>query len=240
MKKIYAFYTACLVVLFSFSLTGQNLLINPSFESGILAPWTPGNNNVVTIVADAQSGDFAANGNIEQIVKMEAGKNYTYSCYVKTSTPDINVWIGVKDLVGDALVKNFKFDWTDYGLATIDFEAPSSGDHRFWVWGQGDADYTSDNFVLLLEGTTTNLFDVDAGEQIIINTQNSGVMVQLGTYIQDAQISVHDMSGRIVYQADGIQGDNFINENTFATSGTYVVAVRAGAFNRSTKVVMVK
>ena len=240
MNKFYAFYTACLVVLFSMNLTGQNMLLNPSFESGILAPWTAGNNNIVEIVADAQSGDFAANGNIEQIVSMEAGKNYTYSCYVKTSTPDINVWIGVKDLVGDKLVKNFKFDWTDYQLATIDFEAPSSGEHRFWVWGQGDANYTSDNFVLLLEGTTTNLFDVDAGEQIIINTQNNGVMVQLGTYIQDAQISVHDMSGRVVYQADGIQGDNFIDESAFATSGAYVVAVRAGAFNRSTKVMMVR
>ena len=156
MKKIYyqlIFLTSfCLLAISGTTLYGQNLLGNPSFETGELAPWTAGNGNTVNIVEDAADGTFAAQGNIEQIIDLVAGQAYVWTAQVKCLADcDKNMWIGRKDLAPDGGVVNFNFkDFSEYGEAKVEFVAENSGPHRFWVWGQGDPQgYISDNHVLL-------------------------------------------------------------------------------------------
>ena len=156
MKKVYyqlTFLTIfCLLLISGTTLEGQNLLGNPSFETGELAPWTEGNGNTVNIIEDAADGTYAAQGNIEQIIDLVAGQAYVWTAQVKCIADcDKNVWIGRKDLAPGGGVVNFNFtDLNEYGEAKVEFVAENSGPHRFWVWGQGDAlGYVSDNHVLL-------------------------------------------------------------------------------------------
>ena len=243
MKKIYTkikFVLICAVVLSVTNLMGQNLLLNPSFESGILPPWTAGNDNTVNIVEDPQDGTYAANGNIEQIVSLVSGKEYTYTGYVKNHTPDMNVWAGVKDLVGDALVTNYKITSSDYEKATITFTAANTGDFRFWVWGVADTDYTSDNFVLLEKGTTVGISETELDESIEISATQNGVVVKIDSEINNGTISVFDLSGRKILSRTADQGTTVIENGEFTTSGIYVVTVQVDRAITSEKVMISK
>lgn len=242
MEKIYITIKLILVgalILSGTSITAQNLLKNPSFESGVLAPWVAGNNNTVNIVEDPQDGSYAANGNIEQIVSLEEGKEYTFTGYVRNHTPDLNVWAGIRDMVSEALVQNFLITSSDYEQATITFTAVATGDHRFWVWGGAGTDYTSDNF-LLLEAGTTNTTELELSEQIHISNTQNGIAVKIDNNVKNGIITVLDLSGKTIINRNVVEGMTFIDNSEFSVSGIYIVKVTAGKALKSQQVMISK
>lgn len=240
MNKIYKnsiLFLTCVCLFSAANLTAQNLLINPSFETGELVPWTAGNGNIVNIIEGGTDGMYAADGNIEQIVSLEAGKMYTWTTQVRCdSACDKNMWIGIKDLVGDALVTNFNFNsHTDFAEAKIEFEAPSTGNHRFWVWGVAETQYTSDQHLLLAEGTT-DITEVEAElNKIEITNNPEGVRVRIDESIDDASIEIYNLTGQMIYRGKA-SGDTLINNSEFSATGIYVVSVRTDIALKSEKV----
>lgn len=221
----------CLALLGAVNLNAQNLLGNGSFETGELAPWTAGNNNTVNIIEDAHDGMYAAQGNIEQLVQVEAGTEYTYTAMVKClgSCGTDPMWIGIKDVTGDMFVANFGFtDQTEYSLASITFTAGTTGTHRFWVFGQGAADYVADSLVLLAEGTTLVSNDDLEPESNKIQITNSleSVKITIDDSIREANVQVHDISGKLIYDNTIGNGTSYINNSEFKATGIYVVSVR--------------
>ena len=240
MKRTYTitmFLSICVCLLSTNSLDAQNMIQNPGFETGIAAPWVSGNDGSVTVVEEPYEGNYAAFGNVEQYIDLEAGVNYTYSCYVKTSTPDINVWIGIRDMVGAALVSNYQFSHTEYDLATIEFTAPSTGSHRFWVWGQGGSQYHSDNFLLLKEGTT-GIFDREVeSDKIKISSNNEGVVIDVEQPIQEARLTIHDLSGKEIYTQAISNGNTQVHKSEFSSgSGVFVVSVTTENTRNTSKI----
>ena len=215
------------------NLSGQNLLLNPSFESGVIAPWTASG----VISDDAQHGMYAANGNIEQIVALEAGKKYTWTAQVKClGGCDLNMWIGVRDLVDmNVPVTNYNFaTFSEYGEAKIEFTAASSGNHRFFVWGVNGTSYISDNHLLLLEGTTStkNI----ANSYIDINNQLDAVTVNFKQLANEAMINIFDLTGKPVYQVATTDATTRIDNTAFGAAGFYVVHVKTDKYQISKKV----
>ena len=232
-------FTLAVCLFCTASLTAQNLLINPSFETGEIVPWTFGNGDTtVMLLEDATQGMYGCRGNIEQLVQVTAGVTYTYSADVKCLAGcGENMWIGIKDVTGDAFVANSSFtDVVAYEERTITFTAGTTGTHRFWVFGQGDADYISDNFLLLAEGTT-DVTEVEAELNKIEITNNAeGVMVSIDESINDATIEIYNIAGQEIYRGQALNGTTLINKSEFSTTGIYVVSVRTDKALKSEKV----
>ena len=242
MKTVYTKFKVLFICAVSFSATnlmGQNLLLNPSFESGVLAPWTAGNNSTVNIIEDPINGVYAAEGNIEQIVNLEAGVEYTYEIYVKNATPDLNVWAGIRNIVDDNLVGNFKITNTEYELASITFTSQSAGQYRFWVYGVNDTQYVSDYAILLKAGTTTSTSEADfKAEKINISNSVDGILVNIDTEINSGTISLFDLSGRQVYSQKANQGETFIDTRSFSLTGMYMVTVQADRAIKTERIII--
>ena len=223
---------------------GDNLIINPSFETGTLDPWIAGNGNTVNLIDGAQEGDFAAQGNVEQIVNLEEGVSYVWTTQVKCLAGcDLNMWIGIRDLVGEALVTNFRFsDFSEFTEVKIEFTAVSTGEHRFWVWGVDGTDYVSDNHVLrrigVIEGETTSTYEIgeDTNKIEIIN-YNYGLMINVDQELDNAHIFAHDLAGRMVFNRP-VNGQLFIDKSNFNATGIYIISVRAGNAIKTQKVFM--
>lgn len=232
MSKIYntLCLVACLSIFLSFNLSAQNLLINPDFETGLMAPWIAGNGNTVTIEEDAQNGNWAAHGNIEQFVDLVEGVNYTWTGYAKClGNCDLNMWIGLKDQVntGNPAV-NFNFkEFSDYGLCTIEFTALSTGSHKFWVWGQGESDYISDNFILLAEGTS-GVYNLSGDHTLEITNQLDAVTLAIDAEFSEASVNIFDMTGKLVHSLTTSDVTTRFSQETFPVAGTYVFQVKIG------------
>ena len=242
MKRIYTkikFILICAVFFSATNLIGQNLLLNPSFESGVPAPWEIAD-DAFLVDEGAQHGTYALDGNIEQYIDLEANTEYTYTIYVKNLTPDIKVWSGIKNIVDDLPAVNYGIFSTDYELATITITSGSAGSYRFWVWGQGGSHYISDNAVLLKAGTTVGTTDAELEENIHISNSQDGIVVKIDSDINNASISVFDLSGRKVMSTVANQGTTIIENREFTTSGIYVVTVQADRAIKSDKVVIAK
>lgn len=232
MEKIYKlslFTLCCAFLCCTLPLNGQNLLENPDFESGELAPWV----GSPTLVEDAQNGSWAATGNLEQFVNLTGGVNYTLTVYAKNATPDLNVWVGITG--DDGLVKNHLFQNTDYEKQTVDFSPPTDGSYKIWVWGVNGTAYTSDNFVLLAEGTTS-VFDNEETAKIDIRNNVEGIMIDMDQSIRDAKVLVYDLSGQMIYQRALATGNTLIHTNEWALSGIYVVSVQTSRAVKTEKV----
>ncbi len=227
------------------NLSAQNLLGNPSFETGVLAPWVAGNMNVVTIEDDAQSGNFAARGNIEQFVDLEVGANYTYTAYAKCLFDcDVNKWIGIRDEARDFPATNFNFStFNEYGLCTVQFTAQGTGatnSYKIWVFGQGEDDsYITDNTLLLKEGTTS-VYDEEEAKKIQIHNFQGGVKVSIEDFANDARIDIHDLSGQLMYRKMAANGDVVLSNSEFRASGMYVVSVHTSKTRKVGKVMITK
>ncbi len=240
MKKIYNLVTVLFTLgclMFASSMMGQNLLGNPGFETGELAPWFGDNNNIVNIVTDAAVGEYAAEGNAAQNVDLEEGVEYELRCKAKIISvgADEKVWIGVRGPT--ALVKNsqiFEMDWEDM---SIDFAAPETGTHKIWIWGQGTSSYASDGWTLVVKGTSS-VNDQEAKDKIKIINGAGGVSINTTNVLSDVKIMVHDFAGRQVYQATTSQSNTLIERAVFPTSGMYVVSVMTDKIHRVEKVAM--
>ena len=222
---------------------GDNLIINPSFETGVLDPWIAGNGNTVNLIDGAQEGNLAAQGNVEQIVNLEEGVSYVWTTQVKCLAGcDMNMWVGIRDLVGEALVTNFRFsDFSEYTEVKIEFTAVSTGEHRFWVWGVDGTDYVSDNHVLrrigVIEGETTSTYEigVEADKIKILNNQEGLMVSLLDPAIKNAHVYVHDFAARRVYES-ALNGQMLVSKSHFKATGLYIISVRAGNGMKTQKV----
>ena len=240
MKKVYTKFKVLLICAVAFSATnlmGQNLLINPSFESGVVAPWEVAD-DAFLVDTDAQHGTYALDGNIEQYIDLEANTEYTYTIYVKNLTPDLNVWAGIKNIVDGLPAVNYKITSSDYELATITMTSQSAGSYRFWVWGVGGTHYISDNALLLKEGTTsTSEADLKA-EKINISNSADGILVDIDTEINSGTISLFDLSGRQIHSQKANQGETFIDTRSFNITGMYLVTVQADRAIKTERIVI--
>ncbi|MDQ1097483.1 MULTISPECIES: carbohydrate binding domain-containing protein [Chryseobacterium] len=91
MKKIFTLLSIAGSLLFT---NAQNLVQNPGFETGTLAPWAAGWNTsytAPTVVSDAHTGTYGANYNATattgffQNINVTAGVQYTLSFWFKVS-----------------------------------------------------------------------------------------------------------------------------------------------------------
>ncbi|KAA3639160.1 MAG: T9SS C-terminal target domain-containing protein [Bacteroidetes bacterium] len=233
-KKVFAFIM-WMTIFGGMSLMGQNLLQNPGFETGELAPWFGDNNNIVTIVTEAHSGEYAAVGNAAQNVDLTAGVQYTVTCNAKiiSATSEQRVWIGLRDSEG--LVINAEIFESDWEEMTMTFTPDETGSHKFWIWGQGDSSYASDNWVLLAEGTT-DVNDNAAENNIKIAGTADGIAINMLNVNSDANILIHDLSGKQIYSATTTDLDTIIDRSVLSVSGIYVVTVITDELHRVEKV----
>ena len=224
------------------NLIVNNLLKNPDFESGELNPWIAGNGNTVNIIAESQNGNYAAQGNIEQLVDLEAGADYIFTGYAKNLTPDLNVWVGIRDMVRGELVKNYRILSSDYESFRIEFTSQSDGSHRFWAWGVGGSDYVSDNFVLVKVGEEfiTNISEAEIEKKVKITPIQRGVMVNLDPSIRESTIFIHSLSGQLLYRNRVSSGDTFINNAGFPLTGLYLISVQTNQFIKTEKIFISK
>ena len=227
-------FTICLSILSSFSLHSQNLLSNPGFESGELAPWFGDNNNVVTIDTAAAEGQYAAIGNAAQNVDLEEGVQYELRCMAKiiSFTGDEKVWIGVRGPT--ALVQNARIFELDWENMAIDFTAPETGTYKIWIWGQGSSSYASDGWTLVVKGTSS-VNTQEARDKIKISNTLNGVSIDMFNISDKAEILIHDFSGRMIQRASTYQS-HFIDKSVFPTAGIYLVSVKTGKLHRVEKV----
>lgn len=231
------FTTLCLLA--SINMNGQNLLSNPGFESGELAPWFGDNDNTVTIGTDAAEGEYAAVGNAAQNVDLEMGVEYELRCKAKiiTVTGDEKIWIGVRG--PSALVQNSRVFETEWEDMSIDFAAPETGAHKIWIWGQGASSYASDGWTLVVKGTS-GINDQEAKDKIKITNRANGVSVDMMDVFSDAQIIVHDLAGRQLYRTTTPDNNTLIEKTAFPTAGIYVVSVMTEKLHRVEKVAVLK
>lgn len=240
MKKLYIHLIAfflCLSTLCSFSLKGQNLLGNAGFETGELTPWFGDNGNTVTLDTAAAEGEFAAIGNAAQNVDLEEGVQYELRCKAKiiSLSGEEKVWIGVRGptvLVQNARI--FAMDWEDMA---IDFTAPENGTYKIWIWGQGSSSYASDSWTLVVKGTSS-VNSQEAQDKIKITNTHEGVSINMTNLLSEANILVHDFSGRLVYRSNTTK-TNLIERDVFPASGIYVVSVITNKLHRVEKVAIV-
>ena len=217
---------------------GQNLLGNPGFESGELAPWFGDNDNIVNITTNAADGSYAAVGNAAQNVDLVEGEKYQLRCKAKivSAGSEERVWIGVRGPT--ALVQNSEIFSTDWEDMAIDFTAPETGTHKIWIWGQGQSSYASDAWVLLVEGTSS-VNNQEAKDKIKIINGMDEIAINMTAISGDAKIMIHDVAGKQMYLNTTSQHNILINKAILPTSGIYVVTVLTDKLHRVEKVMVI-
>lgn len=248
MKKLYTLATALCLGAFLFtssSLMAQNLLVNPDFETGMAAPWVvQGTSPIVIDSVTVHAGTYAAHGNVEQYVDLEAGKKYHLVCWAYTTTPNISTWVGVRDIDGAALIgRSEALDSAGYQYIYLELDAVTTGSHRFWCWGQTGSDYYSDSWMLWEDGTspTTSTTTIDKDDKIkIYNDPTVGVSINFEDSYLDATINVMDMAGKVVYSRMATDAQTVISNDEFDAAGIYVIQVKTDKIRATRKVVIVK
>ncbi|MEO1449904.1 MAG: hypothetical protein AAFV07_10270, partial [Bacteroidota bacterium] len=222
------------------SLSGQNLLQNASFETGMLAPWFGDNDSDVTIVADSVDGAYSAIGNAAQNVDLMAGVNYELRCKAKilASPNSERVWIGVAG--ADGLVQNSEIFSSDYEDMAIDFTVPETGSYKVWIWGQGESSYQSDAWTLVVEGTspTTSVNDELAKANIKIHNTLEGIAIKLTNNLREANIMVRNIAGQEILKMTTAQSQVFLDNNRFPAAGVFVISVQTGDLHRVEQVMI--
>ena len=227
MKKLYTL-TLSVLVFVATTVTGQNMLTNSGFETGMGAPWVTGGTNPISIDSvTVYEGTYASIGNVEQYIDLVADTNYVLQCWAYNTTPNISTWVGIRDVTpGGALVQNFALDSAGYQYVKIEFTAPSTGSHRFWCWGQANSVYHTDSWVLLKEGTTlTNTNRIDHTDKIQILNQPNQVTVNIEDLTDNAIINVYSINGQLVHTTTTTSNRTIIENSAFGASGSYFVQV---------------
>lgn len=249
MKKLYTLVTALCLGAFLFmssNLTAQNLLVNPGFETGLAAPWVVQGTTPISIDSvTVHSGTYAAHGNVEQYIDLVAGKKYHLVCWAYTTTPNINTWVGVKDLSpgGPLVGRSDALDSAGYQYIYLELDVINSASHRFWCWGQDGSDYYSDSWVLWEDGTDpmTSTTTIDKDDKIkIYNDPTVGVSINFEDTYLDATINVMDMTGKVIYSRNATDAQTVISNDEFDATGIYVIQVKTDKVRATRKVVIVK
>lgn len=253
MKKLFT----TLTVFAALSLSAQNLLTNPSFESG-LDGWQAGPSSSYTapevVTTDAQEGSNSvryvatATTGFYQNVPVTAGENYTISFWYKASgdDSDARIWSIFKDAENaavyttevteeDAFRTNNEYlptaaAWTMHTATMPAGAGAVSLDVAFRAYNGGTVSF--DN-IMAYTGTMS-VADVNN----FVNTVKMNTVVTNKLVLQlpeRATVDIYTMEGRLV-SSNRVDNNGSVDTNALA-KGVYIVKVSNGYATTTQKIV---
>ena len=103
----------------------------------------------------------------------------------------------------------------------------------------GEDIYMKEEFYpIRLVENTSNVNSHEALEKIEILNMPEGININLSENIEEAQLRIHDLTGRQLYSNEIASGSTLIGNATFPTAGIYLVSVKSGNLERLEKVVV--
>lgn len=255
MKKLFT----TLTVLAALSLSAQNLLTNPSFESD-LAGWASGPASSYTapevVTGGAQSGDksvaysnASATTGFFQSVPVTAGQNYTISFWYKASGDDTDarLWSIFRDGAGaavyttaDATTDSFRTSdgylptasaWTLYTAQMPAGTGAATLDVATRVYTAGSASF--DSFAAGVTGTMS-VGDVNNFANGV--KMNTVVTNKLTLQLPErATVDIYTMEGKLV-SSNRVDNNGSVETSSLA-KGVYVVKVSNGFATTTQKIV---
>lgn len=255
MKKLFT----TLTVFAALTLSAQNLLTNPSFESD-LTGWAAGPNSAYTAptvaTGGAQSGDksvaynnASATTGFFQSVPVTAGQNYTISFWYKSSGDDSDsrIWSIFRDASGAAVYTTD--DATTDSFRTNNEYLPTSSAWRLYTAEMpAGAGATSLEVAVRVYTAGTASFDSFAagvtGTMSVGDVNNFANGVKMNTVVTNkltlqlperATVDIYTMEGRLV-SSNRVDNGGSVDTQSLA-KGVYVVKVTNGAATTTQKIV---
>ncbi|MFP7656149.1 carbohydrate binding domain-containing protein [Chryseobacterium proteolyticum] len=240
MRKIFTILSIATSLIFA---NAQNLVQNPGFETGTLAPWAAGWNTAYTapnITADAHTGSFGANyvptatTGFFQNVNITAGTQYTLSFWYKIngSGNGGRIWSNfldagdnpvnlVTDAANDPLRNNNQYlpKSAAWQQKVITFTAPANVNRlQLHLRAYSNSTVSFDDFSLTTGTLATGEVSVSK-HRLVKNTfiQNDGIT--FGTQSRD--VKIYNMYGQVVKTAS--VKENEVLHVSELQKGNYIV-----------------
>lgn len=244
MKKIYSFLAASLL---STGIFAQNLVVNPSFESG-LSNWTTGPSTSYTtptlVTTDANTGTnsaqysaVTATTGFYQEVPVTAGNTYTISFWYKAQgdNTDARIWSIYKDSAGTLIYQQ----GTSSSVGTDPLRGPANGYlPAAATWTQFTTTVTAPANVVLLQlavraynNATLAAFDDFSVVQEtlgVVDFSNSKYSLVKNTLVSNeivfakkSDVKIYNMNGQVVKSASVSENKNL--EVADLQPGMYIV-----------------
>lgn len=241
MKKLYSLIA---VAAFGLAVNAQNLLTNPGFETGSLAPWAKGTTSSYTepsvLSSGAHGGTYAVGytdatattGFYQNVTGIEAGASYTISFWYKASgdDSDARLWSVYKNASGDAVYTTdgastdpFRTNegylttasvWTQYTATMPAGDGVSNLDVAVRVYKYGTASF--DDFSL----TKGTLGTVDFSKDKYSLVKNTSVSDNL-FFAKTADVKIINTAGQVVKEVKATEGSS-VNISSLP-KGMYIV-----------------
>ncbi|MDR6516845.1 carbohydrate binding domain-containing protein [Chryseobacterium camelliae] len=240
MKKIFTFLSIAGSLFFA---NAQNLVQNPGFETGTLAPWAAGwvsSYTAPTVVTDAHTGTYSANYNATattgffQNVNVTAGAQYTLSFWFKVSGSGngARLWSSfldandgainlVSDPASDPLRNNNQYLPKDgtWQQKVVTFTVPANATRlQLHVRTYNNSNATFDDFSLTT-GTLAVGEVTESRHRLIKNTLVKNETLTFGAQSKD--VKIYNMFGQIVKTAS-VKENQLLNIAELA-KGNYIV-----------------
>lgn len=254
MKKLFT----TLTVFAALSLSAQNLLVNPSFESD-LAPWAAGTNSAYTapevVSGGAQDGDKSvaynnpsATTGFYQNVPVTAGQTYTISFWYKASGDgeDARLWSVYKDAAGTAVYTTETSD-TD-AFRTNNGYLPTANAWTFHTASMPAAATAASLDVAFraYSGSTVSIDNVMAytGTMSVGDVNNFANGVKMNTVVTNkltlqlperATVDIYTIEGKLI-SSNRVDNNGSVETSSLA-KGVYVVKVSNGFATTTQKIV---
>lgn len=241
MKKLYSLIA---VAAFGLAVNAQNLLTNPGFETGSLAPWAKGTTSSYTepsiMNSGAHGGTYSAGytapaattGFYQNVTGIVAGTSYTISFWYKASGDDTDarLWSIYKDASGtpvyttdEASADSFRTNdgylatasvWTQYTATMPAGDGATNLDVAVRVYKNATASF--DDFSL----TKGTLATVDFSKDKYSLVKNTSVSDNL-FFAKTADVKIINTAGQVVKELKATEGSS-VNISSLA-KGMYIV-----------------
>ncbi|WP_027376526.1 T9SS type A sorting domain-containing protein [Kaistella palustris] len=258
MKKL---FTVLGVIALSSTAFGQELLVNPGFESG-LAPWAAGPTAsytapMIATTAPHTGANYAAYAGVTattgfyQTVPITEGKSYTISFWYKSAgdDSDTRLWSLYKTVAGGAPVYTTPDATTD-SFRTNNGYLPSAAQWTMYTatMPAGPGSTVLEVAVRAYNNATIAEFDdfsaYEAGTMAVTDVKAFDSQVKMNTIVgNDLQVMLPGRATVNIFSADGklISSNRINNAEKINTSslvkGIYIVTVDNGSAKVSRKVV---